>query len=211
MENATRFILLSLGLTATVMATACGTSYNRHASAQLAEVRAKAAGEVFRECQTRPNRPEGEGCGLFLEKASSDTYRALFRDRVCKGKTEEECQERFERLIDGVLSQRYYRANFGGVKRLCDDNPRRCEGPYGYELRLLESHNFNVETERLNAERDIEAERRAASEKADDDVLEGIVLGVAVAGVVVRALPEPGCRTYPQVAKADNGRARRAR
>lgn len=179
----------------------CGANYNDRAETKLAEARAKAWDDVvYPMCAAQvPGAPEGKGCGLFLERAASEEYRVRFRDRGCKEKTAEACQEYFQQMLDAVLAQRYHRADFAGVKRLCDSKPTACEGPYAYELRLLESHNARVELELTSAEARIESERSEAA--ARSSAAEGaLFFGLVAVDVFLQTRSKPRCRTYPSVA-----------
>lgn len=199
MNFARGIALASLAL-GSLLSVGCGANYNDRAESKLAEVRAKAWDDVISPtCAVRsPGGVEGKGCGLFLERASQEDYRVRFRDRGCQQKTEAECQELFQRMIDAVLAQRYHHADFDGVKRICDENPKRCTGPYAYELRLLESHNEHVQTELTSAEAAIEAERSAAADRATADGL--LFFGLLVADLFLPTRSSPKCRTYPSVA-----------
>lgn len=183
------------------LAVGCGANYNDRAATQLSEARAQAWDQTLSPtcAVTSPEGVEGKGCGLFLERASQEDYRTRFRDRGCQQKTEAECQALFQRMIDAVLVQRYPRADFDAVKRLCDENPKRCDGPYAYELRLLESHNEHVQRDLTSREASIEAERSAAEER---NTLEAVLFfGVLVADIFVHTKSTPKHRTYPSVAK----------
>ena len=175
----------------------CGANYNDRAEAKHAEARAVASNDViFPYC--RPSVPEGTGCDLFLERASQEDYRLRFRDRGCKQKTEVECQELFQQTLDAVLVRRYHRADFDGVKQMCDATPKRCEGPFTYELRLLESHNERVRGALNATQGEIESERRAA---ADEHAAQTAILFDAV-DITLSAIarPSPRCRSYPVLA-----------
>ena len=187
------FVVLLLG--------GCGANYNDRAETKLAEVRAKAWDDfMYPTCAVQvPGTAEGKGCGLFLERASQEDYRARFRDQGCKQKTDAECQEYFQRMLDAVLAQRYHRADFVGVKRTCDATPKLCDGPFAYELRLLESHNERVQIELTSAEARIESERSEAA-ASHGSAEAALFLGLVALDVVLQTRSSPKCRTYPSVA-----------
>lgn len=152
---------LSIGAAALVVSGCAHPSdavIDRAARAELDHVKATTDRQfVYTSC-------EGGGvagnCGLIMKWAAKDSFRTRFHDKVCATKSNEECQEAFDRFIDAQLGARYGSADWSLVKRVCDANPRRCDDPVAYELLLVDSQNEAVRRSRVEQEEQIEDRRR---------------------------------------------------
>lgn len=112
----------------------------------------------------------------MLKYFETDEYRQLFRDKFCKTQTPEDCQIRYQRMIDVRLETRYFGADRAAVSRTCDANPGRCDDPIAYEMLMLDSHNDHVRRDAARAE--LAIQRRRARRAADIDRSLGAILGV---------------------------------
>jgi hypothetical protein len=164
------------------------------ANERLSEVRASAErSAVYPTC---PDRETVAGnCGLLLKRASTEDFRARFRDKKCADKTEAACEALYQRMLDAWLVQRYRYADWREVGLVCDGNPGRCDDPVAYELLLLDSHNLRVRDDFARTENQIEAQRAAAQRRlaAQQVQVASAVLGEVAYG----AHKGPKCRSYP--------------
>lgn len=152
------------------------------AEKQLSEARATAELRVsYATCAD--GRPFGPNCGYLLAHVNTPEFRERFRDKVCTGHSNEDCQARFERSIDAWLAQRYWAADQRAVALSCDANPASCNEPVAYERMLLDSHNSHVRANLVQDEISIEAERRArhAVDVDTATLTAGVVVGTALA------------------------------
>ena len=165
------------------------------ADAQLTEI--YASGEraaIYPTCAD--HSPIGANCGLYTRRASTEEFRALFREKKCAGRTDEECQTLYQRAIDAWLERRYTGADWHGVALTCDANPGHCDDPVSYELLLLDSHNRAVRDATARADNEIEAGRRAAHRH---DVEQAVATTTAIIGTAAYLATTPKCRSYPSV------------
>lgn len=187
-------LLLSFFSLMTIASGCRNQAIDDHAEAQLAEARSTAErAAVYPTCKN-PEEISG-GCGLVLKKATTEDFRRRFRDKKCAGKTDEQCEKLFQRMLDAWLVQRYGLADFDAAARACDSDPGRCDDPVGYELLLLDSHNKRVREGAARAELEIEAARREAHRRDAHEKAE--VVGAAIDLATQR--PAPRCRAYPTV------------
>lgn len=164
--------------------------------AMLAETDAQARSSMLyvRCADGAAIRPD---CGSLLRRTAEEDFRGKFRARFCEGKSDEDCQAAYERMIHAALRKRYSAADFAAVAATCDVTPGACDDPLAYERLLARSHNEGVQREFGAAEADIERSRHRAKVAADAQT-EALVVGAfAVADVALN--DRPRCLTTPSV------------
>jgi hypothetical protein len=145
---------------------------------------------------TCPDRGVISGnCGLILKHASTEDFRAKFRDSKCVGKDDATCEVVYQRMIDAWLIARYPHADWRAVTLACDGDPGRCDDPVAYERLLLASHNTWVYGEQARAENQIDEERRAAQNAHIRAQVQGVAQVLDAAAYAAHKGPK--CRSYP--------------
>jgi hypothetical protein len=143
---------------------------------------------VYASC---PDSKLGPDCGLIIRFARTEDFRTKFRDRACQGKTSDECEAAFQRLIDAELERRYSAADWSAVARECDLSPPKCEDPAVYEQLLVGSHNRAIQGRFAEDEARINEERRRRQAEAHARDMRAL-------GEVAYLLHDgPKCRSYP--------------
>ncbi len=175
MRSLVTLLTASLLVTSSVACqrTAIDDGYDR----AVAEARSRAEERfVYTSC-------EGGGvaarCGLILKHVARDSFRERFRERACGALSDDECQARFNRFVEGQLHARYTSAAWTDIATYCDSHPTHCDDPIAYELLLVDNHNANVREALSREKLSIAEARRAERAYAEHD--------------------GPKCRSYPSV------------
>lgn len=170
--------------------TGCGhAQIDREADRRIDEASARAQSKiVYASC---PDSAIGPDCGLLMRHATTEDFRAKFRDRACAAKTTEQCEVAFQRMLDAELARRYFAADWKSVAQDCDLSPPKCDDPATYEQLLLHSHNQAVQASFDRDQARIDADRRQRHAEANARAARAV-------GEVAFVLHDgPKCRSYP--------------
>jgi len=183
--------LLALG----VGLAGCGgaATIDREANTAILEVRER-ADFVYTSCE---GGGVGRRCGLILRHTAKASFREIFREKLCKERSTDDCQATFNRYIDAQLAERYHAADWHAVKRQCDRAPLVCDDPVKLELMLVDTHNAAIRERVVVAIDAIDRTRRR--QHAEHDAAAALTVAAVTLAAAHAALDRPRCRAYPDI------------
>lgn len=83
-------------------------------------------------------------CGMLFVATAGESY-ASFSEQRCAGLVEQECSDKFSRMLYARVTERYPLADVPWILNHCEGYPDECDTPAEIETWHLITHNANVE------------------------------------------------------------------